>query len=483
MNGIDIDVGPTRHGITRGHTVYFFDPVGNRNEVFSGGYRTDHDWETITWTEDQLGKALFYYENRIVDSVRVDPHADTAMPPGDDPRRQGSWPHRRHVTMLPPTCCATPRDGPSPRVCRAADGDEPDRPAFVARARERATRRALAELDLAGRAAGSHRGLRARDRGAARAAVDGVGAPQGRRGRRRPADPPRPDPGLHLRQRAHRARPVAVPPQGPGPGQGSAGGEPGPHRPRPDGPGAGDRRGAGRGARPGAWPATASATSPSRSPEPIDGFRNFQMWFNGRELDITAGVPGIRQPARALRARRRRRPARVDGRDGPHLPHPVRRRRPDHGVAHLTDALRRATGAGRAAVLAGHRGRGAGGPPGTEGVRVRPLGARSAPSPRRPSATIRASPTTWRTCASASTATWSTPRSPIGAAGSRSTSPPRSPRPGPADRVWRWRSRRSPDARPPGASGDRLIVQPDRSRRRPGATDRGSVSGDGRRRR
>jgi catechol 2,3-dioxygenase len=68
MNGIDIDVGPTRHGITRGHTIYFFDPVGNRNEVFSGGYKTDADWETITWTEDQLGKALFYYENRVVDS-------------------------------------------------------------------------------------------------------------------------------------------------------------------------------------------------------------------------------------------------------------------------------------------------------------------------------------------------------------------------------------------------------------------------------
>ena len=68
MNGIDIDVGPTRHGITRGHTVYFFDPVGNRNEVFSGGYKTDSDWETITWTEDQFGKALFYYENKIVDS-------------------------------------------------------------------------------------------------------------------------------------------------------------------------------------------------------------------------------------------------------------------------------------------------------------------------------------------------------------------------------------------------------------------------------
>jgi catechol 2,3-dioxygenase len=68
MNGIDIDVGPTRHGITRGHTIYFFDPVGNRNEVFAGGYVTDTDWETITWTEDQLGKALFYYENRVVES-------------------------------------------------------------------------------------------------------------------------------------------------------------------------------------------------------------------------------------------------------------------------------------------------------------------------------------------------------------------------------------------------------------------------------
>ena len=68
LNGIDIDVGPTRHGITRGHTIYFFDPVGNRNEVFSGGYHVDPDWDVITWTEDQFGKALFYYENRIVES-------------------------------------------------------------------------------------------------------------------------------------------------------------------------------------------------------------------------------------------------------------------------------------------------------------------------------------------------------------------------------------------------------------------------------
>ena len=65
MNGIDIDIGPTRHGITRGHTIYFFDPVGNRNEVFTGGYRPDPDFPSITWTEDQFGRGLFYYENVI----------------------------------------------------------------------------------------------------------------------------------------------------------------------------------------------------------------------------------------------------------------------------------------------------------------------------------------------------------------------------------------------------------------------------------
>ena len=37
-NGVQIDQGPTRHGVTRGNTIYFFDPLGIRNEVFTGGY-------------------------------------------------------------------------------------------------------------------------------------------------------------------------------------------------------------------------------------------------------------------------------------------------------------------------------------------------------------------------------------------------------------------------------------------------------------
>ncbi len=64
-HGISIDIGPTRHGITRGNTIYFFDPMGTRNEVFTGGYRPDPDFPTITWTDEQAGRAIFYYEGRL----------------------------------------------------------------------------------------------------------------------------------------------------------------------------------------------------------------------------------------------------------------------------------------------------------------------------------------------------------------------------------------------------------------------------------
>jgi catechol 2,3-dioxygenase len=64
-NGVTIDVAPTRHGVTRGYTVYFFDPVGNRNEMFTGGYWVDPDFEPITWTEEEMGRAMFYYAREV----------------------------------------------------------------------------------------------------------------------------------------------------------------------------------------------------------------------------------------------------------------------------------------------------------------------------------------------------------------------------------------------------------------------------------
>lgn len=65
MDDVPISTGPTRHGITRGTTIYFFDPSGNRNEVFAGGYQTFADFPTITWTADQLGKGIFYISREL----------------------------------------------------------------------------------------------------------------------------------------------------------------------------------------------------------------------------------------------------------------------------------------------------------------------------------------------------------------------------------------------------------------------------------
>ncbi len=62
---VSLDIGPTRHGITRGETVYFFDPSGNRNEVFAGGYIYYPDKPTLTWTDDELGRAIFYHDRKL----------------------------------------------------------------------------------------------------------------------------------------------------------------------------------------------------------------------------------------------------------------------------------------------------------------------------------------------------------------------------------------------------------------------------------
>lgn len=64
-HGIPIDAGPTRHGATRGHGLYFFDPAGNRNEVYTGGYWADPDRTPVTWTEAEMGRAVFYYEGVV----------------------------------------------------------------------------------------------------------------------------------------------------------------------------------------------------------------------------------------------------------------------------------------------------------------------------------------------------------------------------------------------------------------------------------
>lgn len=62
MNEVKIDVTPQRHGITRGETIYFFDPSGHRLETFAGlGYLVQPDLPVTTWTEENLWRGIFYH--------------------------------------------------------------------------------------------------------------------------------------------------------------------------------------------------------------------------------------------------------------------------------------------------------------------------------------------------------------------------------------------------------------------------------------
>ena len=65
MNRVSIDIGPTRHGVTQGTTIYFFDPSGNRMETFCGGYQWYPDMHPTTWTWDEVGAAVFYHDRKL----------------------------------------------------------------------------------------------------------------------------------------------------------------------------------------------------------------------------------------------------------------------------------------------------------------------------------------------------------------------------------------------------------------------------------
>ncbi len=67
MEDVSLDIGPTRHGLTHGKTIYFFDPSGNRSEVFCEGDYTYPDHPTVTWTTDQIGKSIFYHDRTLND--------------------------------------------------------------------------------------------------------------------------------------------------------------------------------------------------------------------------------------------------------------------------------------------------------------------------------------------------------------------------------------------------------------------------------
>jgi hypothetical protein len=54
-----------RRDILKAGDIFSMDDVPI--EVFAGGYRTGPDFPTITWTQDQLGKGIFYITRELND--------------------------------------------------------------------------------------------------------------------------------------------------------------------------------------------------------------------------------------------------------------------------------------------------------------------------------------------------------------------------------------------------------------------------------
>jgi len=61
--GIKIDVGPGKHGITQAFFLYLKDPgSGHRIEIFSGGYQIyEPDWAPIVWQEQELAESIIWW--------------------------------------------------------------------------------------------------------------------------------------------------------------------------------------------------------------------------------------------------------------------------------------------------------------------------------------------------------------------------------------------------------------------------------------
>ena len=51
-----------------------FEQQGNRNEAFTGGYQVDPEEPPITWTEAEMGRAIFYYDG-VVDQHFLTVHS------------------------------------------------------------------------------------------------------------------------------------------------------------------------------------------------------------------------------------------------------------------------------------------------------------------------------------------------------------------------------------------------------------------------
>jgi catechol 2,3-dioxygenase len=67
--GLRIDAGPGKHGLTQAFFIYVFEPGGNRVELFSGGYSIlGPDWQPVIWEGEALERAIVWYGGALPDT-------------------------------------------------------------------------------------------------------------------------------------------------------------------------------------------------------------------------------------------------------------------------------------------------------------------------------------------------------------------------------------------------------------------------------
>lgn len=88
--GIHVEAGPAKHGISQAYFMYFYEPGGNRIELFgdSGYLIFDPEWKCLTWTEDnfwtdggvwyggELPQDFFVYGTPIVEAAMAQAQQD-----------------------------------------------------------------------------------------------------------------------------------------------------------------------------------------------------------------------------------------------------------------------------------------------------------------------------------------------------------------------------------------------------------------------
>jgi catechol 2,3-dioxygenase len=67
MNRVSIDIGPTATAVTRGTTIYAFDPNGNRFETSAAATMPTPTRSRPRCTMDEVGAAVFYHDRKLND--------------------------------------------------------------------------------------------------------------------------------------------------------------------------------------------------------------------------------------------------------------------------------------------------------------------------------------------------------------------------------------------------------------------------------